>query len=40
MLGEIADLLGPAWAKLGAIDKQIGELALIRCRLRRHHPER
>jgi len=39
-LGDIADLLGPAGAKFGAIDKQIGELALIRCRLRRHHPER
>jgi DNA-binding transcriptional MerR regulator len=46
-LGEIQDLLGPAEArstdeivlaaeaKLGAINKQIGELALLRCRLRR-----
>ena len=46
-LGEIADLLGPAEAhstgdivaaaeaKLGAVSKQIGELALLRCRLRR-----
>jgi DNA-binding transcriptional MerR regulator len=46
-LGEIADLLGPAEAhctgdivaaaeaKLGAINRQIGELALLQCRLRR-----
>ena len=46
-LAEIGDLLGPAQAhstndivqaaqaKLGAINKQIGELALLRCRLRR-----
>lgn len=46
-LGEIADLLGPAEArstddiasaaeaKLGALDDQFRELALLRCRLRR-----
>ena len=46
-LGEISDLLGPAearstsdivraaGAKLEAIDEQLGELGLLRCRLRR-----
>ena len=46
-LGEIGDLLGPAEARstadivraaearLEAVDRQLGELALLRCRLRR-----